>query len=388
MNGLRKMKDKIIAIKANYYPERRNFSELPVKGYQFEKVLDIYRLIAFPYFKIFNKTHPQWLNLFYDFNLGKYDCLHFFNAVSLGKKPWVTTFEYFLPRGAHQIGRFKKEETYINKVLNALSKDACKKIVAISEHAKQSQLDYLRQYDQEKTGKITKKIIVLHPPQKLIVNSLDDKLDNDNLSLIFIGADFFRKGGLEILQVVDQILKNGLQVKLTIVSTLQYGDYASNSTYEDLAESKQLMEKHSSIIHHNQLPNHEVLDLLKTADIALLPSYDETYGYAVLEAQACGCPVVTTNGGAFKEINNNDCGWVIDVPLINNRSIPYSENEKKIFQETVKTALDDIIRNAIHDSSDLRQKGGLCLKRIAEHHSIKNAAIALEEVYNGAIGQA
>ncbi|MFK8037016.1 MAG: glycosyltransferase family 4 protein [Crocinitomicaceae bacterium] len=376
---------KTIGIKANYYPEKRNFSEIPVKGYKFEKVLDIYKLIAYPYFKILKKTHPQWLNLFNDFNFGKYNCLHFFNAVSLGNKPWITTFEYFLPRGAHPIGRFPKEHKYIDKVLNALASDSCKKIIAISEHAKQSQLDYLSQYDSEKSKKIISKIKVLHPPQKIIVSSLEDKLYSKGLNLVLVGADFFRKGGQEVLQVIDQLLNDGSNINLTIVSSLQYGDYASKSTAEDVLEVKEIIARHDSIAHHHSLPNSDVLNLFKTADIALLPSYDETYGYSVLEAQACGCPVVTTNGGAFMEINDNDCGWVIDVPLTNNRSIPYTESEKTTFQLTVKQALRKIMMDALNDSLGLRKKGELCLERIKREHSIENAAMELERIYNIAL---
>ena len=381
------MEKRTIGIKANYYPEKRNFLGLPIVKYRFKKELDIYRIIAYVYFKVRKKTHPKWLNLFYDFNIGKYDCLHFFNAVSLGSKPWITTYEYFLPRGAHQIGVHTSEEKYILRTLNALASKSCKKIIALSNHAKQSQIEYLQNFDKEKGECIIEKIVVMHTPQQQLIKSINEKKVQDGLNLILIGSDFFRKGGLEVLRVVDKFLDKKFMIKLVIISDLKYGDYASTSTVENLNEAKTIINKHANILHYNSKPNTEVLDLLKVADLALLPSYDETYGYSVLEAQACGCPVVTTNGGAFSEINNNRCGWVIEVPLKGNRSIPYSETEKSKFINIVEENLEIIIRDLVADKSILLEKGKRCLDRIANEHDVQTAAINLELIYDRAIGE-
>ncbi|MFW2788163.1 glycosyltransferase, partial [Acinetobacter baumannii] len=47
--------------------------------------------------------------------------------------------------------------------------------------------------------------------------------------------------------------------------------------------------------------------------IGLLPTWADTFGYSVLEFQACGCPVISTDVRALSEINNNDIGWLINV---------------------------------------------------------------------------
>jgi glycosyltransferase involved in cell wall biosynthesis len=43
----------------------------------------------------------------------------------------------------------------------------------------------------------------------------------------------------------------------------------------------------------------------------LFPSREEGFGWPILEAQACGCPVVTTNRGPMKEIAG-DAAVLID----------------------------------------------------------------------------
>lgn len=67
--------------------------------------------------------------------------------------------------------------------------------------------------------------------------------------------------------------------------------------------------------HHTSLSNDAVLEMIKTSDVGLLPTWQETYGFSVLEMQACGCPVITTNVRALPEINPENAGWLIRCPL-------------------------------------------------------------------------
>ena len=65
---------------------------------------------------------------------------------------------------------------------------------------------------------------------------------------------------------------------------------------------------HKWISYVPKLTNNETLELMKKSHIGLLPTYADTYGYSVLEFQAAGCPVITTNVRALPEINNNNLG--------------------------------------------------------------------------------
>jgi glycosyltransferase involved in cell wall biosynthesis len=375
-----------IGIKANHYPEKRNFTGLPFENIVFKKVLDLYRILNYAYFKLTKKTHPKWLNLFNDFNFGSYDVLHFFNSISLGNKPWVVTYEYQLPRGAHQLGQFKNETEYIHKGINHLKGDACKKIIALSHFAKNSQISYLKDFNEKTAKAIIAKIEVIHPSQKLLINDISDKPKNNQLKFIFVGADFFRKGGLEIIEVFDELLTKNYPIELTIISSLQYGDYASKTTQKDLSFTKEIINKYSQIKFFNYLENTKVLQLLIDSDIALLPSYDETYGYFVLEAKAAGCPVVTTNGGAFPEINSNEDGWLIEVPLVeNNRSIPRSDKAKNMFSRIVKSELIRIIDECIDHPNIVKEKSENAFNRIKNNHNIEKTKNKLKSIYNDLI---
>jgi phenylacetate-CoA ligase len=61
--------------------------------------------------------------------------------------------------------------------------------------------------------------------------------------------------------------------------------------------------------------NHETkLSLMKGADMVVVPSLMENFPIVVLEAMACGKPVVATNVGGIPEIIENRCNGILIPP--------------------------------------------------------------------------
>jgi N-acetyl-alpha-D-glucosaminyl L-malate synthase BshA len=56
-----------------------------------------------------------------------------------------------------------------------------------------------------------------------------------------------------------------------------------------------------------------IADLLRAADVFLLPSTTESFGLAALEALACGVPVVATKVGGLPEVVDEQCGALVPV---------------------------------------------------------------------------
>lgn len=58
------------------------------------------------------------------------------------------------------------------------------------------------------------------------------------------------------------------------------------------------------------IPPAHVANVYSASDVLLNPAYGEGFGIPVIEAQACGCPVITTNHTAMPEITG--AGWMVD----------------------------------------------------------------------------
>src|SRR5690606_20385032 len=166
------------------------------------------------------------------------------------------------------------------------------------------------------------------------------------LKFLMVGHDFFRKGGREVIRAFDEVRRRcGANLELTIVSELQPDGYATGTDAKNVDEVVALFRSRSSwITHHRNLPNERVLTLMQASHVGLLPSYAETFGYSVLEFQACGVPVVTTDIRAFPEINDDSSGWLIPVPKRANGEGCYrTVEERAAISEAIYKGLVDLL---------------------------------------------
>ncbi len=63
----------------------------------------------------------------------------------------------------------------------------------------------------------------------------------------------------------------------------------------------------------DRVPHGEVSSLMQQCDVFVFPSYFEGFGLVLLEAMACGLPVITTTATAGPDIvTEGQDGWVIE----------------------------------------------------------------------------
>jgi glycosyltransferase involved in cell wall biosynthesis len=146
-----------------------------------------------------------------------------------------------------------------------------------------------------------------------------------------------------------------------------------------------------NVQHFNSLPNVTVLEILRKSHIVLMPSFGETYGYAVLEGMATGCVPIVTNISALREFASESNSFIIDLKLITKRDengildvdnpmpdkITYCENSMAI-EEGVYNYLNE----ALLDRRMLELKSFNALETIRKQHNPINAIAKLEQIYS------
>lgn len=385
---------------ARQYPEVRNIIGC-VEGATYHLCRDYYSLLrrfgpmlgADPSSDRFFDQQFQ----FRDFGLNRVDCLHLFNGINYSVTPWVTTYETLIPRFWHVLTNHTSDTEKVRssestrRALSLLASDQCKGLVALSDSARQIQGRFLGHFPEFK-DQIENKTVVLHPPQKPLVDAGVELTfpheKNGKVTFMLVGHHFFRKGGEEVVGALAEIRQRGnTNLRLVIVSRLQSDSYASSSGAEDVTRIRALIDENGEWIeHHEALSPEGVLEKMRACDVGLLPSYAETYGYSVLEFQACGRPVITTNVRAFPEINSDDRGWLIPV---NKREIggeAYFQNDqdRAALSTAIKTGLINAVEDILANPQQIREKGVRALAHILSHHNHKQFGRSLKALYRRA----
>ncbi|MCI8374273.1 MAG: glycosyltransferase [Lachnospiraceae bacterium] len=288
--------------------------------------------------------------------------IHTFNTVCDTDRPWCASFETTIPR----IWPETEEETaYYLSLVECMKKENCRRLYAFCENAYKIQEHSLRQYlSGEDVESLMEKTKILHPPQEVLVTEEEffRKYKEQKFHFIFIGRGFFFKGGREIIKTLSRF-ENQYEFKLTLISSLDYNDYFTRTSYEEMIRWKEIIQKKEWIDYYESLPNIDVLEKCKQANIGLLPSVADTYGYSVLEMQASGCPVITTNIRAFPEINNEECGWICSLPINELRCCG-----TPMWSEILEKELERVFLKVFEHPNGIKEKGWLALQRIKKMH--------------------
>jgi len=126
-----------------------------------------------------------------------------------------------------------------------------------------------------------------------------ERIEPDELAVLFVGSEFRRKG------LADLILALGPDIKLLVVGQGERPGY-----YQKLAQKHGVSER---VLFKGLTDN--VRHYYAAADVVVLPSLREAFGMSILEAMACGLPVVSSAAtGVSGIIEDGRDGYIFKDP--------------------------------------------------------------------------
>ena len=183
-------------------------------------------------------------------------------------------------------------------------------------------------------------------------------------------------------------IRKKYKLKLVLISNLHIDERKYILSDDEEIHTEDFIKNNSDWIEfYKGLPNNLVIEKLKESHIAILPTWMDTFAYSVLECQACGTPVISTSLRALTEINNNNVGWLINVPVNRfNNPIHVTEEEKKLFHETLLNGLIEKLEYIFLHRNEIKTKASACLNRIDKDHNPEKYNEKLKRIYeNGLI---
>lgn len=240
------------------------------------------------------------------------DLTHYAHCLPRGNVGrWVADFESIWQM--HISGRDTKEGQ--EKVLKILKQKNCKKIIAWSE--------YTQQEISSRFPEIKNKVEVLHYAMK---TPKIKKIQHKGINILFVGRYFKEKGGLHSLEVFDRLTKKHNNINCLCIAPVP----------------KNIIEKYSpnKKIRFLNLVPHELMmsKIFPKTDIIIQPGYSDSYGFAFVEAQAFGIPLITVNNFSRKDlVNDGTTGFIIERDK-NSSWYPDNKEAERIVNEMVEKA--------------------------------------------------
>lgn len=136
-------------------------------------------------------------------------------------------------------------------------------------------------------------------------------LDPDDPMIVFVGRMIDSKGVIELLDAFVGLVRDRPRLRLALV-----GNGVMQDRLPRMISERQLDDH---VLLAGPQPPEGVARWIAASDLLTLPSWTEGYPNVVVEALACGRPVVATDVGGTREILNDANGILIeprDVPVL------------------------------------------------------------------------
>jgi len=241
----------------------------------------------------------------------KVDFFHTMNNIVVNKKKWIITFESRLPRFFEP---YFSDESIMSWAYEKLLSEYCTHILPMSNAAKFRFLNVAKRFGYRYKD-FKNKVKIVYPGIKSPLQKF--KREDDKVRLLFIGNDFFRKGGQVLVDSFLELFPEYPELELIIVSAMNANDYVTHADKKVKNEYIKIITNHPNIKLYSNVPHENIsMSIIPSADINILTTFDDTFGYVIAEAMLAGLPNIVTNIFAIPEmVQDGVNGYLIELPV-------------------------------------------------------------------------
>jgi glycosyltransferase involved in cell wall biosynthesis len=325
--------------------------------------------------------------------LQSFDLAHFVNKIPVAlRQPWLVTFESALPR------MFPPSERLRRHLRHQLCSPGCLAIVAMSAWA----LATFKRVNAGWSGldKIVAKAHVLQPATQLRAPTPRALTAGETIRIVFVGNNFARKGGIVALRLARKAFAEGLRLQIHIVSSKMiysgsHTDHPDPTRYQKDLKSLAL----PNVTFHGPMNNQQVVELMGSCHLSLLPTLHDTYGFSVLEGFAQGLPAITSDVCALPEFvfpapGQNANGFLLRLPKDERNCWRHvEESSSPVYWEMLDQAFESMADQAMAylcaiaaSPGELELLSHGAIASIEQRHNQVTLARALDAIYSRGAG--
>lgn len=117
--------------------------------------------------------------------------------------------------------------------------------------------------------------------------------------ILYVGDVTWNKN---VPRIIESAIQSGVPLVMAGKALVNENFDRNNIWNADLIKAQEFAKKHTDIIRLGFIPDEDLVTLYNAATIFLFPSLYEGFGLPVLEAMACGCPVITSKEASLPEV--------------------------------------------------------------------------------------